>query len=69
MLDEVLKRQLMKEFREAIKGNSVEEANETKAGELYAKNRHLKQAQHQVDRLTDEIAELRKINVEKELKE
>lgn len=68
MLDEVLKRQLLKEFDETIRGLSIDEAKEAKAGEIYSKTTHLKQAQHMLERLNDEITELRKIDVEAELK-
>ena len=68
MLNDVLKAHLLKEFRQTIKGVSVSEANEMRAGEIYIKQNQLQQMDRQTERLRDEIAELRKLNVEAELK-
>lgn len=68
MLNEVLKAHLVKEFRDIIRGGTAAEAKEIRAGEIYSKQRQLRQMQHQVDRMTDELAELRQMDVDVELK-
>lgn len=68
MLDEVLKRHVLNKIREEIKGKQPAEAKIVVAGEIYMRQRHLAEAQRQEERLNDEIAELRKFDVDAELK-
>ena len=67
MLDEVIKRHIVNNVREEIKGKQPAEAKAVIAGEIYMRQRHLAEAQRQEERLNDEIAELRKLDVEAEL--
>lgn len=66
MLDEVLKRHMRNNILEEIKSKQPAEAKAIIAGEIYIRQRHLAEAQHQKERLDDEIAELEKFDVEAE---
>lgn len=68
MLDDVYIKHIRTQIGDHIKGKSLAEANEVVAGEIYIKKRHLEEALQQKQRLDDEIAELRKFDVDAELK-
>lgn len=67
MLNEVLKRHILNNVREEIKGKQPAEAKAVIAGEIYMRQRHVAEAQRQEERLNDEIAELEKFDVDAEL--
>ena len=68
MLDHLFQKHLDDQIRKAIKGKLPDEAKAIIAGEIYIKKHHLAQARQQEELLNDEIAELQKFDVEKEIK-
>jgi len=60
---------MFKQVREEIKGKEPAAAKMVVAGEIFMRQRHLEEAQRQEERLNDEIAELRKFDVDVELAE
>jgi len=68
MLNEIIKQHLLNTLREGIKGKQPAEARAVIAGEIYMRQQHLAEAQRMEERMNDEIAELRKFDVDAGLK-
>ncbi len=67
MLNEVIKRHILNQVSEKIKGKSLAEARAVVIGEVYTRKQILSQTLQQEERLNDEIAELEKFDVEAEI--